>query len=43
MPGISEENGHVFVEGVRRGRTLVAARVLPTDVPRVEAMMNNTR
>jgi len=40
--GISEEDAHVFVEGVRRGGTLVAARVLPTDVLRVEAMMNQS-
>ena len=40
--GISEEDAHVFVEGVRRGGTLVAARVLPTDVSRVEAMMNQS-
>ena len=40
--GISEEDAHVFVEGVRRGGTLVAARVSPTDVPRVEAMMNQS-
>lgn len=40
--GISAEDAHVFVEGVRRGGTLVAARVLPTDVPRVEAMMNQS-
>src|SRR5258707_13749357 len=39
---ISEEDAHVFVEGVRRGGTLVPARVLPTDVPRVEAMMNQS-
>jgi hypothetical protein len=40
--GISEEDAHVFVEGVRRGGTLVAARVSPTDVPRVEVMMNQS-
>jgi hypothetical protein len=40
--GVSEEDAHVFVEGVRRGGTLVAARVSPTDVPRVEAMMNQS-
>jgi hypothetical protein len=40
--GISEEDAHVFVEGVRRGGTLVAARVSPTDVRRVEAMMNQS-
>jgi len=40
--GISEEDAHVFVEGVRRGGTLVAARVSPTDVARIEAMMNQS-
>ncbi|MET3970598.1 hypothetical protein [Bradyrhizobium sp. S3.9.1] len=40
--GIGEEDAHVFVEGVRRGGTLVAARVSPTEVPRVEAMMNRS-
>src|ERR1700760_2530680 len=40
--GISEEDAHVFVEGVRRGGTLVAARVSPTDLPRVDAMMNQS-
>jgi hypothetical protein len=40
--GISGEDAHVFVEGVRRGGTLVATRVSPTDVPRVEAMMNHS-
>jgi hypothetical protein len=40
--GISEEDAHVFVEGVRRGGTLVAAQLSPTDVPRVEAMMNQS-
>jgi hypothetical protein len=40
--GLSEEDAHVLVEGVRRGGTLVAARVSPTDVPRVETMMNQS-
>jgi hypothetical protein len=40
--GISEEDAQVFVEGVRRGGTLVAARVPQTEVPRVEAMMNQS-
>ena len=38
--GISEEDAQVFVEGVRRGGTLVAARVPQSELPRVEAMMN---
>jgi hypothetical protein len=40
--GISEEDAQVFVEGVRRGGTLVAARVPETELPRVEAMMNQS-
>jgi len=38
--GISENDAQVFVEGVRRGGTLVTTRVAQADVPRVEAMMN---
>jgi hypothetical protein len=37
--GISDEDAQVFVEGVRRGGTLVAARVPQSELPRVEAMM----
>jgi len=40
--GISEEDAQVFVEGVRRGGTLVAARVPQTELPRIEAMMNRS-
>jgi len=40
--GISEENAQVCVEGVRRGGTLVAARAPQSEVPRVEAMMNQS-
>ena len=40
--GISEEDAQVFVEGVRRGGTLVAARVPQAEVPRIEAMMNQS-
>ncbi|WP_246207564.1 hypothetical protein [Bradyrhizobium rifense] len=40
--GISEEDAHVFAEGVRRGGTLVAARVPPVDVPRIEPIMNRS-
>ena len=40
--GISEEDAQVLVEGVRRGGTLVAARVPETELPRVEGMMNQS-
>ena len=40
--GISEEDAQVFVEGVRRGGTLVAARVPQSELPRFEAMMNQS-
>lgn len=40
--GISEEDAHVFAEGVRRGGTLVAARVPPAEVPRIEPIMNKS-
>jgi hypothetical protein len=40
--GISEEDAQVLVEGVRRGGTLVAARVPQSELPRVEAMMNQS-
>ena len=38
--GISEQDAQVLAEGVRRGGTLVAARVPQADVPRIEAVMN---
>ena len=40
--GISEEDAQVFVEGVRRGGTLVVARVPQADLPRVAATMNHS-
>ena len=40
--GISEEDAQVFVEGVRRGGTLVAARVPQAEAPRIETMMNQS-
>jgi hypothetical protein len=40
--GVSEEDAQVFVEGVRRGGTLVATRAPEREVPRVEAMMNQS-
>ena len=38
--GIREEDAQVLVEGVRRGGTLVAARVEPSVAPRVEMLMD---
>jgi hypothetical protein len=40
--GISEEDAQVFVEGVRRGGTLVVARVQQSELPRIEATMNQS-
>jgi hypothetical protein len=40
--GISEEDAHVFAEGVRRGGTLVVARVSKSEVPKIEEMMNQS-
>src|SRR5258708_5191002 len=40
--GISEEDAQVFVEGVRRGGTLVVTRVPQADLPRVAATMNHS-
>jgi hypothetical protein len=42
LAGISEEDAQVFVEGVRRGGTLIAARVPQTELPPIEAMMNQS-
>jgi hypothetical protein len=40
--GISEEDAHVFVEGARRGGTLVVARASQSEVPKIEVMMNQS-
>jgi hypothetical protein len=40
--GVSEEDAQVFVEGVRRGGTLVAARVHQAELPRITALMNQS-
>jgi hypothetical protein len=40
--GISDEDAQVFVEGVRRGGTLVAARVPQAQLPQVVPMMNRS-
>jgi hypothetical protein len=40
--GISEEDAQVFVEGVRRGGTVVAARVPQSEMPRIVPIMNQS-
>jgi hypothetical protein len=37
--GVSEDHAHVYLEGVRRGGTLVTARVADSQVPMVEPIM----
>jgi hypothetical protein len=38
--GVDEDDAHAYAEGVRRGGTLVTARVADTERGRVEAMMD---
>ena len=38
--GISSEHAHVFVEGVRRGGTVVAVRAPQSELPRIVPIMN---
>jgi hypothetical protein len=40
--GISEEDAQVFIEGVRRGGTVVAARVPQSELPRIVPIMNQS-
>lgn len=40
--GISEEDAQVLVEGVRRGGTVVAARVPQSELPRIVPIMNQS-
>jgi hypothetical protein len=40
--GISKEDAHVYAEGVRRGGTLVSARVPDTDRARLDAILNRS-
>src|ERR1700688_4527887 len=40
--GISEEDAQVFVEGVRRGGTVVAARVPQSELPRIVPIVNQS-
>lgn len=37
--GVSDDEAHVYAEGVKRGGTLVTVRVADADAPRVEALM----
>ena len=38
--GIDEDEAHVYAEGIRRGATLVTARVDETEVEAAEAILN---
>ncbi|MEZ5764691.1 MAG: hypothetical protein R3D69_10780 [Xanthobacteraceae bacterium] len=38
--GVSEEDAHVYAEGVRRGGTLVTARVADNDRARIDAILD---
>jgi hypothetical protein len=40
--GVSEEDAHAYAEGVRRGGTLVTARVPDADCARYEAMLDQS-
>jgi hypothetical protein len=40
--GIGDDDAHVYAEGVRRGGTLVTARVPDTDRSRLEAILNRS-
>ena len=40
--GISEEDAQVFVEGVRRGGTVVAVRAPQSELPRIVPIMNQS-
>src|SRR3954471_21087711 len=40
--GISKEDAHVYAEGVRRGGTLVSARVPDADRTRLDAILNTS-
>jgi hypothetical protein len=40
--GVSDEDAHVYAEGVRRGGTLVTARVSDADAARLEGVMDRS-
>ena len=40
--GVSAEDAHSYAEGVRRGGTLVSARVADTDRSRVDSILNES-
>jgi hypothetical protein len=40
--GVSEEDAHRYAEGVRRGGTLVSARVPDADRSRLDAVLNQS-
>jgi hypothetical protein len=41
--GVSSEHAHIYAEGVRRGGTLVTARVDETRVPEIDTIMHQYR
>jgi hypothetical protein len=40
--GVSDEDAHVYAEGIRRGGTLVSARVADADRARLDAVLNES-
>src|SRR6476620_3134279 len=40
--GVSDEDAHVYAEGVRRGGTLVSARVADADRTRLDSILNES-
>ena len=40
--GVSEEEAHSYAEGVRRGGTLVSARVADSDRARLDGLLNES-
>jgi hypothetical protein len=40
--GVSEQDAHSYAEGVRRGGTLVSARVADADKPRLDSVLNES-
>jgi hypothetical protein len=40
--GISDEEAHVYAEGLRRGGALVSAKVADTDAVRIQALMDRS-
>src|SRR5688500_5490638 len=41
--GVPEEHAHVYSESIRRGGTLVSARVADSDAPRIQSILDRFR